>query len=425
MGGQSQEAIDVSIFYRGLRKWNEAVEALRMVEENNHDPWGTPPEFYYTLAFCLERKGNAALVPGYYKKARAAAANVDRFPYREESEAPLRQAVEADPKDTVARFLLACLLYERERPAEAIKQWEAAVATDPAGFSSRRALGLAYAAQGYPVEKAAAELERAIELNPAHVRTLGDLSALYAKAGRFDDQLAVLAKALARSPQDDDLAESVLAANLVKGRYDAAEKLIATHRFAPRHRTYGLRDRYRLMRYGMGAAAFNRGRYAEALELFDSATKPPVSLGIDDFQFESVPRLEYYRGRTLEALGRRADARVAYEKSIEGIAQLSGDRDSWNSDNFYMVLALEKLGRAGEAAKLVTRFEEFAKTEIDSDKAHHRAEASYLLALVRKREGHAPEARKLMQQSVEAQPDFLPPRYELRGDALDPLPAQD
>jgi len=32
------------------------------------------------------------------------------------------------------------------------------------------------------------------------------------------------------------------------------------------------------------------------------------------------------------------------------IELLSGDRDSWNSDNFYMVLALEKLGQQDKAA---------------------------------------------------------------------------
>ncbi|MGE5645302.1 MAG: DUF5107 domain-containing protein [Acidobacteriota bacterium] len=418
MGGQSQEAIDVSIFYRRLNKWKEAVEVLRMVEQNNKDPWGTPPEFYYTLASCLKHAGDTALVPEYLKKARAAAANIDRFPYREESEAPLAEAVQADPKDAVARYALACLLYFRGRPAEAIRQWEAAVDANPSDFHSRRALGLAYAEQGAPVEKAAEQLERAIELNPEHIRTLNDLSAVYAKAGRFDEQLAVLSKALARSPKDDDLAEGVLTANLIKGRYDEAEKLIATHEFAPRHRSYGLRDKYRMMRYGTGAIAFKKAKYAEALELFQSAMKPPVSLGVDDFQFQSTPRMHYYIARALEAQGKAAEAKQEYEKSIDGIGQLTGDRDSWNSDNFYMVLALDKLGRADEAGKLAKRFEDFANTEVDSTNARHRAEARYLLGLVRKRAGRDAEARKLFEDSVAAQHDFLPARYELRGDSL-------
>jgi cytochrome c-type biogenesis protein CcmH/NrfG len=121
---------------------------MRLVERNNHDPFGTPPEFYYTLAYCLRRAGDTAGAAEVMKNARAAAGKVDRFPYRQESEAPLAEAVQLDPRDTVARYALACLLYYRERPAEAIRHWEAAVETNPADLSSRRALGLAYAEQG-------------------------------------------------------------------------------------------------------------------------------------------------------------------------------------------------------------------------------------------------------------------------------------
>jgi tetratricopeptide (TPR) repeat protein len=355
------------------------------------------------------------------KKARAAAGKVDRFPYREESEAALSEAVAAEPRDWVALYNLACLLYFRQRPAEAIREWESAVEANPQDFSSRRALGLAYAERGYPVEKAAAQLERAVDLNPAHVRTLNDLSAMYAKAGRFHEQLAVLKKALERSPNDDNLAEGILVAHLNQGRYDRAQELVATHKFAPRHRNYGLRDEYRMMRYGMGAVAFNSGKYAEALTLFESAMQPPVSLGVDTFLFRASPQMQYYLGRTLEALGRKAEAKAAYEKGLAGMEQLTGDRDSWNSENFYMVLALDRLGRTEEAAKLVKHFADFADTEKDSTNALHRAEARLLLGLVKKHDGQNAEARKLMEGAVEAKPDLLAARYELRGDSLDPL----
>jgi tetratricopeptide (TPR) repeat protein len=421
MGGQSQEAIGVSIFYRDLRRWSEAVRILQLVQDRNADPWGTPPIYYYTLAYCQRRAGAASRAGESLKKAQAAARNVDRFPYREESEAPLREAVEQNPRDTVARFALACLLYYRGKSAEAIREWEASVAGNPSDFSARRALGLAYAEQGYPIDRSAGELERAIELNPAHVRTLNDLSSLYARAGRFDDQIALLQKALARSPQDDDLAEGLLAANIAKGRYEDAERIVATRQFAPRHRTYGLRDKYRVMRYALGAQAFNRGDYAEALKRFESALTPPVSLGADDFQFQPTPRIQYYIGRALEALGRAAEAKQAYQKSISGMETLSGDRDSWSSENFFMVFALRRLGRIEEAERLQRHFVEFARTEQNARSATRRAEARYLLGLAEKARGRVADALNLIQQAVDAQPDLLAARLELRGDVPDPL----
>lgn len=417
-GGQSQEAIDLSIFYRRHRRWKEAVEMLRLAERDNRDPWGTPPEFYYTMAYCLKLQGDAAGAAPYLAKARAAAAHVDRFPYREESEAPLAAAIEADPKDAVARYLLACLLYHRGRPDDAIRQWEAALETAPGDFGTRRALGMAYSEQGQPVEKAAAQLEAALKLQPAHTPTLNDLSSLYSRAGRFDEQLALLEGALARSPADDNIAEGILAANVIQGRYEQAEKLIARHRFAPRHRSYGLRDKYRFLRYGMAAAAFRKGDYAGAHKLLEMASAPPVSLGVDDFQFESNPRLEYYLGRALEGLGKTADARAAFERAAQGAAQLSGDRDSWNGENFHMVLALERTGRKDEAARLAPRFEEFARTEMGGRSPQRRAQGAYLLGLVRKWQGRQEEARGLFEEAAKARPDFLAARLELRGESI-------
>ena len=419
MGGQSQEAIGVSIFYREISRWKEAAQILRWVERDNHDLYGAPPEFFYTLAWCLRRAGDEPAANESLLKARAAAGHIDRFPYRFESEAPLAEAVKLDPHDAVARFALGCLLYYRERPREAIAQWEGAIAAKPDDFSARRALGLAYAALGEPLEKSSAQIERAVELNPAHVRTLNDLSSLYARAGAFDKQVAVLQKALARSPGDDDLAESLLAANLAQGEYAAADRLIATHAFAPRHRTYGLRDKYRFMRCALGAQAFHKGDYAAALQLFDSALKPPVSLGADDFQAQTSPRIEYYRGRALEKLGRTAEAQRAYENAAAARGNLSGDRDSWNSENFYMTLALDRLGRGEEATRLRKRFETFAAGERDAPAPHHRAEARYLLALIRARDGDSAEARRLLQGALEAQPDLLPARLEARGDLIE------
>ncbi len=422
LGGQTQEAITLSIFYRNVNRWADAARVLELVAQNNSDPWGTPPEFYYTLAFCQRRAGQPQQALASMAKARAAAGKVDRFAYREESQAPLAEAVAIDPTDSVARFNLASLLYFRGRPAGAIEQWESAVAAKPADFSSRRALGLAYAEQGQAIEKAAAQLEQAIELNPAHVRTLNDLSNLYARAGRIDQQLAVLTKALARSPGDDVLVEGILGANLMKGDFQEAARIVETHQFAPRHRTYGLRDKYRMLRYGQGTAAFRQGDYARALTLYESARKPPVSLGMDDFESQVSPRLQYYLGRTFEAMGNSAEAKDAYLKAIAGIEFLTGDRDSWNSENLFMAAALDRLGRAEEGARLEKRFEDFARGEIDSRNTDRRAEARYLLGLVMVRRGLSDEGRKLMQQALEAKPDMIPARLELRGDTLSVAP---
>jgi hypothetical protein len=98
--------------------------------------------------------------------------------------------------------------------------------------------------------------------------------------------------------------------------------------------------------------------------------------------------------------------------------QLSGDRDSWNSENFFMVLALDHLDRRDEALRLEQHFAKFAETEKDSLNPNHRAEAQFLLGLISRHHGDAHEAETLLDAALQARPDLLAARLELRGDTI-------
>ncbi|MEA1996490.1 MAG: tetratricopeptide repeat protein, partial [Gemmatimonadota bacterium] len=373
-------------------------------------------------ASLLRAAGKMSEASSYCEKGRKARGSLDRFPFREESLRPLAQAVEFNPHDATARFSLGCLLYSLGRRSEALSLWEKGVELSPDDFSMQRALGLAYAEAGYGIENAARHLEAAIELNPDHIRTFTDLSDLYSRAGFFDSQLALLHRALKRSPEDDYIIEGLITTNLVKGDYSQADSLIRSHTFAQRHRSYELRDKYRFMRYGFGSKAFRNGDYEEALRQFEMALYPPGSLGADDFQYQSAPRLNYYIGLVKEKMGLTREARASFEKSSTGWRQLSGDRDSWNSENLYMIFSLEKLGRTETAGRLMESIENFALSQLESKYLPYRAEANYLLGLVKKKEGEAEEARRLFKEAVQVRPDILGPRFELRSDVVDPLP---
>ncbi|MBA2680577.1 MAG: tetratricopeptide repeat protein, partial [Ktedonobacteraceae bacterium] len=422
MGGQGEDAIQVSIFYSSLSRWKEAVAVLKMVEPpNNKDPWGISPVYYYTLAYAQKQIGDLKGAAENRKNAQAAANVVERFPYRLQTQAPLEDAVKDDPNDTVARFNLACLLYFRGHEQEAIAQWQTVIQINPADFGSLRALGLAYEAEG-KVDQAIPQLQAALKLKPENTDTLNDLGAMYARTGRFDEQVALLQAAYEHDRTNDSLAEGLLNAYLIQGKYQDAEALIQHHTFAPRHRTYTVREEYRELEYGMGAAAYNKGNYEQALKYFTAALTPPVSLGVDNFDHESTPRIHYYIGRTLDALGRKQEAKQAYEESASGVDHLVGGSDSLSSENFYMLLSLDRLGRHQQALELMRQFKSFADTRVDSSNAMYRAKSYYMYGQIDQYEGHSQEARKAMTQAVQIDPDYIGPRYELRGDAIDPIP---
>jgi tetratricopeptide (TPR) repeat protein len=419
MDAQSESAIEVSIFYSSVARWKEAAAVLKMVEPpNSKDPWGTPPVYYYMLAYDLEQAGDPQAAAAYRKKAQAAAGVIERFPYRTESEAPLADAVKQDPNDTVARFNLACLLYYRGHHAEAIEQWQAINQVNPSDFSTRRALGLAYQEQG-ELDKAIPQLQKAIEISPNNTMAMNDLSNLYARNGRFDQQVALLEIAIKNSPNDDDLYEGLLDAYLLEGKFQAAQNIIDHHTFGPRHRTYRLRDEYRQLQYAKGSQAFNKGDYAQALTLFQAALNPPANLGMDTFELQSTPRIYYYIGRTMDAMGRKQEPTQAYQQSIRGVDQLAGGgSESWNPENFFMVLSLAQLGQQQQAAELLKQFQVFAQFRLDSPYRNRVASARYLLGLIDQYQGNSVEARKQIEQSVQLEPDYIAPTFELRGDAI-------
>ncbi len=421
MGKQSESAIEVSIFYSSLERWKDAAAVLKMVEPpHNKDPWGTPPIYSYALAYDLKQSGDTSAAAANRKKAQAAAGIVERFPYRAQMEAPLADAVKDDPNDTVARFDLACLLYYRGHKAEAIHQWQAINQINPSDFAARRALGLAYEEDG-KLEAAVPELQRAVDLNPDSADTLDDLSDLYARTGKFDEQVKLLHKAVAQDPKNDHLVEGLLNAYLIQGKFLAAQDIIDRHTFLPVHRVYTLRDAYRELKYGQGAQAFHKHNYEEALNLFQSALTTPTSLGMDTFELQSAPRMYYYIGRTYDAMGKKQEAEQAYNDSIRGVEQLTGGGSgSYTPENFFMVFSLDRLGRQKEAAALAQQFQTVAESRHESNDPMYRARSYYLQALIDEYHGNMDEAHKLMSQAVQTEPDYIGPRFELRGDAIDP-----
>ena len=425
-GDQSEDAIQLSIFYSSLLRWKEAVAVLKLAEPpHNKDPWGTAPIYYYTLAYDQKRAGDLNSASENRGKARQAAGIVERFPYRPESVAPLEDAIKESPNDVVAHFNLACLLYFLGHQAEAIRQWQAGNEINPSDFASRRALGLAYEEQGN-FDDAIPQLQKAVDLRATDSNTFDDLAQLYARTGKFNQQLALLQKALKNKPNDDHLMEGVLNAYLIQADFQAAQQIIDRHTFQPVHRTYELRDAYRQLESGMGARAFNQGNYQQALIFFQAALKPPASLGMDDFESQSSPQIDYFIGRTFEAMGKPEEAKQAYNRSVQGVDALTGGgSDDWTPDNFFMVFALDRLGRRPQALELVKEFRTAADSRLESEDRQRSAAAHYLNGLIDKFEQNPAEASKQMQQAIEAEPDYIAPRFEVRGDVIDPLKTND
>ena len=419
-GGQGQETLEVAYVYSELGRYEEAAEILGLVEDSGSDPYGKSAVYYYAKAYFHAGAGDKTGADKYLKEALENAQNYDRWPFRNESIEVLTWATVQNNKDSHARFLLGSLLYFEGKNDRAISLWEDALKISPDDFSINRALGMAYYSNERGIDKAEERLEKAISLNPNHKSTFQDLSEIYAREGQFENQIVLLERAMKGTIDKDNFIEGIFAANLLLGHFTEAKNLVLGHQFKPRHRSYQLRDKYRFLRFAIGSEMFKKGEYENALKQFEMSIKPPVSLGVDDFQYQAAPRAYYYIGRAYEMLGKKDNALEAYKRSTFGWEHLSGDRDSWNPNNFFMAMSMERLGDSETAESMVEKFESFAESQLENRRAHNRAEGYYLLALVEMHRGDNEQARQLLAKALENEPSHISSRLDFNGYLVKP-----
>lgn len=124
----------------------------------------------------------------------------------EQSAAPLLAAIKADPKNVEALIQLGNLYYDHQAYAQAIEYYGRALELRPNDVNVRTDRGTAYWYSGFP-EKALAEYDLSLAVNPTHAQTLFNLGVVR-RDGMKDPAGAIAAweKMLAVNPQHPDRA---------------------------------------------------------------------------------------------------------------------------------------------------------------------------------------------------------------------------
>jgi tetratricopeptide (TPR) repeat protein len=198
---------------------------------------------------------------------------------------------------------------------DTVRVFQRAVEADPKSAEAHAALSITYAAAGRPRE-AEAESKKAVELDPQCASGYSNLSYFSKQAGRLDEAIAYLEQAkssLALTPTTRiQLATISLNLGLLyaeRKNYDLAEKTLQESNVLwPRTVGY----------YYLGQYYFARGRYEEALTLYQTVVSrlprnyAPIHLAI---------------GSTHERLGQVSNAVAAYNKYLETAPESAPDRD--------------------------------------------------------------------------------------------------
>ncbi len=203
--------------------------------------------------------------------AAAEAGEIDRvFPFRPESEAPLRWAVE-NGGSWRSRYLLSELLCHLGRQEEAVS-----LVKDLSGVPFAPFYGYRAALDIDPE----ADLAEAARLDPGQWRYADRLARRHLSAGRPADALRVIEPFYKKHPSQFQTTDTYVRTLMAQGNYAKADKVLSGIRILPFEGQRGSHEMYRDIKLHLAAAALDKGRYSTALSYLEASRQWPHNLGV-------------------------------------------------------------------------------------------------------------------------------------------------
>ncbi len=371
----AQIRLDVAHDYARAGFFTEALALIGSAPADSTSPadLGTAPLLAYTAAWIAGLAGDTAARRRHLAAARRAAPDYC-FPARLEEIHVLEAARAADPGDGRAALYLGHLLYDRRRHAEAIACWRAATRLDPQNAVAWRCLGLGAFNILKKPSLARAAYEKAFAADPTDARLLYERDQLWKRLGVAPARrLRALEKHAPLIDARDDLSVEYCALLNQTGAPARALAIVSTRRFQPweggEGQALGQHVRTHLL---LAQAALAAGDSDRAIKLTRAALAAPENLGEAKHLLANQSDIHLLLGDALAASGRAEQARTAWTAAAEARGDFQAmSVKSFSEMTYFSALALVRLGRRREAARLLRDLlayaRELAKTEARID----------------------------------------------------------
>ena len=349
LAGDPQRVLEVALDYMELAAWDDALALLaREYPEGAvvHRELGMPlpqrhPEVVYYRAYCKEKLGMAA------RADFAVASSLPTtyvFPQRAESLPVLRRALEVNPDDATAHFLVGSLYLSGGLADRAVREWQEARRLQPTIPVLHRNLGLTLLHALQQPERALEVLSEGTRMDPGNVEVYRALDQVLGLLGRPAEERV---QALQAYPQPQKLPGSLvfkLALALVEaGRIQQAEALFPGRFFAREEFGTNVRQIYVEVQVqkALGQAGAKECTGARETVAGLGREVPGLAFTKDGLEvFVDAPRTQFLIGEVLERCGDPAGARTCWEKA-------SRAADAYPQPNVaYAYRAAERLGQA-------------------------------------------------------------------------------
>jgi tetratricopeptide (TPR) repeat protein len=302
--------------------------------------------------------------------------------------------------------LLGDLFYSRDRRGDATELWRSAVQADPRNFSALRNLGMATLVGGKQ-EEGLALLTRASQARPDHLATTLLVANVNARLGHTGEARDAFKQALQLQPNSDQVVQKLASLEAQLGNYSRALEIIDTHKFQATHLSYSLLHLYRGVRLMLALQAAKSSKFSEAMADVGSATRPPSSLGVDDFAAVKSSRLLMYEALLHQAAGESAAAKVAWQAAAKTLD------DDIEGEGLFRAIGLYKEGQVQKAEGWFKDFATVNEQRKTDNAVNLRLHAYDLAGVYAALRGEDALARENFKKALEIDQSYLYARQAL------------
>jgi len=347
LASDPERVLELAADYMAIGFWDDAHALLARRYPSQGvfaEPGAVLPQDYplvaYYRGYCAAKAGRSGR-EDFALASRQSTRYV--FPNRPESAAVLRRALEADPKDATAHFLLGSLHLSGGNTKDALAEWRAARALDPTLPVLHRNIGFTILYSGGGPEEALGVFEEGMTADPTNVELYQGADQALSLMGRAAGERIAALRRHPASTLPSTLVYPLALALAEAGRFDEAKPLFAG-RFFPREE-FGtnVRQVYLELRLREALALARAGRRDEAAAIAAGFGKPSPGLAFTNdgmAAFVNAPRFQYYCGELQALLGNDAAAREHWQRAAMGRSL---------REAAFAYRAAQRLGAASEA----------------------------------------------------------------------------
>jgi tetratricopeptide (TPR) repeat protein len=318
VGEDDFEMLETSLVFAELGLAQEAAKLLAAacidaVPEKERSPL---PMYYLAWLASLQGDTHAARL----WLGRAAATYRDyAFPSRPEELAVFEYALRENPNDAYAHLHIGNLYAHLGRAGEAVGHWQKAAELNKSLSVAHRNLGLYAWAADNDLVKAAQCYRSAIEARPADQTLYRDLAEILIAQGKRPDAIGLLESTPAEGLRRADILIMLAQAYLDEQRYTEGIKLLESTPYFVNWEGQSITwDIFYRSHMKRGQSRFEGQDFAGALQDFEAALTYPENIGVGRSNRPQEATAQYWRGKTLQALGRVEEAKSAWQAGADG-----------------------------------------------------------------------------------------------------------